>query len=143
MSEEVQIDSSNFSEHFFDARRFGPKKGQIMAKFSSVAFFGAGQAKKDIIRLLQKDKAREAAQVMNKIHCAKEPDCYRVCREICEDMLSGMSPLDVEKKDYKFVLEAVYYTKRENVPENDPHWTTLNVLEYDEETNTFRSKIAL
>ena len=138
-----KIDASNFNEYFFDARKHGPKKGQIMAKFSAPAYFGKGQAKQDIMRLLMKNKAKEAAQVMNKIHCAVEPDCYRVCREICEDFISGMSYKEIEEKDYEFVLEMVYYTNREHIPENDPNWTTLSVIQYDEENNTFVSKITI
>lgn len=140
---ELVINSSNFKDYFFDVRRFKPKPGQIMAKFAAVALFGDGPEKKDVLKILKMDKAQAAAMVMRKIHCAKEPDCYRVCREMCEDLLSGMSQEEVVKKDYEFVLEAYYYTKREYVPKNDPHWETIHVIEFDKETNTFKSRIDL
>jgi hypothetical protein len=142
MSETV-IDSSNFAEHFFDARRHRPQAGQIMAKFSAVAYFGEGSEKQDLIKVLKMGKAQQAAMVMQKIHCAKEPDCYRVCREICEDLVSGMFEQDVLKKDYQYVLEAFYYTKRENVPTDDPHWSTIDLIKFDHETNTFKTKITV
>ena len=143
MSEEVEITSENFSEYFFDTRRHKPKQGQIMAKFSAVALFGEGGPKKDIIKLLKTDMAFQAAQVMNKIHCAKAPDCYRICREIAEDLLSGMSDEEVERKDYEYILEICYYTQRECVPKNDPHWETLQVLQYNSDSGEFNIKIEL
>lgn len=136
--EEVTIDASNFAEYFFDVRQFGPKEGQIMAKFTAVAIFGDGPEKRDLIKVLRKDKANAAAMVMRKIHCAREPDCYRVCREMCEDLISGMSDDEVAKKDYEFVMEAYYYTKREHIPKGDPHWQTIDIVKFDPETNTFK-----
>lgn len=141
IEENVVINSSNFAEHFFDVRRFGPKPGQIMAKFSAVALFGDGPEKKHVIQLLKTDKVKQASMVMRKIHCAKEPDCYRLCREICEDLLAGMTEDEVAKKDYEFVLEAFYYTKRENVPKNDKHWETIQLIKFDAEANTFKVSI--
>lgn len=137
------IDSSNFHEFFFDVRRHRPKVGQILAKFSAVALFGAGMEKRDMIKILKTDKAVQAAMVMRKIHCAREPDCYRVCREMCEDMQSGMSDEAVENKDYEFVLEAFFYTKREYVPKNDPKWETIDMLEYDPDSKSFKAVIEL
>jgi hypothetical protein len=139
----IVIDHNNFGEYFFDARKFGPKKGQVMAKFTAIAVFGAGVEKQNIIKLMKMDKAHQAAQVMQKIHLAKPPDCYRVLREICEDLLSGMSDEEVEKKEYQFLLEAIFYTKKEYVPKRDPHWETIAVLQYDKENNKFISNIEL
>lgn len=139
----VEINTENFAQYFFDVRRHKPKPGQVMAKFTAVALFGAGPQKQDLIKLLQIDKAYQAAQVMHKIHLAKPPDCYRVCREICEDLISGMSVEDVENKEYEFVLEALFYTQKEHVPKGDPHWETLHVLKFDRENNTFKSTIEL
>lgn len=133
------IDKNNFSEHFFDVRRFKPQKGQVMAKFSAIAVFGEGPEKRDIINLLKKNKAESAAAVMRKIHCAAEPDCYRVCREICEDLLSGMTEEEVEKKEHEFLLESFFYTKKENVPK-DKHWSMIEIIRFDRENNTFLSE---
>lgn len=141
--DDLVIDASNFNSHFFDVRRFGPKPGQIMAKFSAIAVFGDGPEKKHIIELLKTDKVKQASMVMRKIHCAKEPDCYRLCREICEDLLSGMSVDDVSKKEHMFALESFYYTKRENVPKNDPHWETISLIKFDPDTQSFKSSIDL
>jgi len=136
---EIVIDKSNFSNYFFDVRHHRPKAGQVMAKFSAVALFGDGPDKRDLIKVLRRDKAKAAAQVMQKIHCAREPDSYRVCREICEDLIGGMTDDQVAKKEYEYVLEACYYTQKEYVPKGDPHWETIDVLKYDTETKTFKS----
>lgn len=140
-SEELVIDESNFDQYFFDTRKHAPKPGQVLAKFRAIATFGDGPHKHDVIRLLKIDKAQQAAMVMRKIHHAREPDCYRVCREICEDLASGMTDLQVAEKEYEYVLEAFYYTKREYVPKNDPHWETIQLLEYDPETGSFSARI--
>lgn len=132
-----------FLEEFFDVRRHKPQQGQVMAKFQAVAEFVDGREKRDIIGLLKIDKAKQAAMVMRKIHLAREPDCYRVLREMCEDMLMGMSDEEVEKKAYEFVLEAFFYTKRENIPEDDPRWSTIQILEWDEENKTFKSHVKI
>jgi len=137
------IDHHNFSKYFFDVRRFGPKQGQVMAKFSAVAVFGEGPEKMDLIKVLKTDKAKQAAMVMRKIHCAREPDCYRVCREMCEDLAKGMSDQEVNRKDYEFVLEAYFYTKKEYVPKGDPNWELIDIVKYDPETKTFKVNIEL
>lgn len=137
------IDEKNFDQYFFDVRKFGPKKGQIMAKYSAIAVFADGSAKRDLIKILLQNKAEAAAMVMRKIHCAREPDCYRVCRQMTEDLLRGMSEDEVAKKEYEFVLEAFYYTEEKYLPKNDSHWETLDLISYDEETKTYKSKIVL
>lgn len=143
VDEQVEINNKNFASYFFDVRRHRPKQGQVMAKFSAVAIFADGPEKRDLIKVLRKDKAVAAAQVMHKIHCARVPDCYRVCREMCEDMLAGMTDDEVAAKEYEFVLEAVYYTQKEYVPKHDPHWETLEVLNYDPESKTYKLTVEL
>lgn len=140
---ELVIDQNNFNDYFFDVRKFGPKQGQILAKFSAVAIFGDGPEKRDLIKVLKRDKAEAAAMVMKKIHCCREPDCYKICREICEDLISGMSEDDVAKKEHEFIIEAFYYANREYVPKNDAHWETIDLIKYDPETKTFKSNIEL
>lgn len=141
-NEELVIDETNFAEHFHDARRFAPKPGEVLAKFRAVAEFVDGKGKQDIIYLLKIGKAQQAAEVMKKIHGALEPDCYRVCREICVDLLS-MSEEEVEKKPYEYQLEFLYYTKREFVPKSDPRWELIPLLKVDEETGHLKSVIEL
>ena len=130
----VEITPENFDEYFFDARRHKPKKGQVLAKFAAVAEFVGGKGKKDIIALLKMDKAYQAVQVMKKIHGAKEPDCYKVCRMIIEDLLE-MSEKAVEEKPYQFVVEYYFYTERELIPKNNKHWEVLPLLQCDEQGN--------
>lgn len=137
----IEITEANFHEHFFDVRRHGPKKGQVLAKFTAVAEFVSGQGKRDIINLLQTDKVHQAVQVMRRIHGVREPDCYRICREIAEDLLV-MSPRRVENKPYEFVVEYLFYTKKEYVPRSK-HWETIHVMEYDEANKQFVSRIEL
>ena len=142
MTEELIIDERNFHEYFFDVRKYGPKEGQVLVKFSAVAAFGNGPHKHDVIKLLKIDKAKQAAAVMQKIHHARIPDCYRVCREMCQDLRAGMTEEHVAMKEYEYVLEAFYYTQREHVP-NDSHWETIPLLEFDQKSGAFKSQISV
>jgi hypothetical protein len=143
-TKDLVIDESNFSEHFFDARKHRPKHGQVLAKFRANAEFIDGKGKQDIIYVLKIGKAQQAAEVMKKIHCAVEPDCYRVCREICEDLLC-MSEKEVEMKSYSYLMELLYYTLPDNVPQNDPMWETIRMTRVDKNTDTgnYKSVIEL
>lgn len=133
MSEmETVIDESNFEKYFFDVRRFKPQRGQVMARYMAVAEFIDGMMKKNIIDLLHKDKAEAAVAVMRKLGCATEGDAIRVVREVCDDLVSGMGVEEVEKKAYKYTLESFYYTQKEHVPVDDPHWSLINVRNMDE-----------
>lgn len=142
MENEVQITPENFHEYFFDVRTNKPKKGQVMAKFTAIAEFVGGRGKRDIMLLLKQDKAYQAAQVMRKIHGAREPDCYRLCREIAQDMLD-LTEKQVEEKVYEFPIELFFYTEREHVPKNDPHWDVIPLIQIDPETGTFKSVIEI
>lgn len=143
MNDELIITADNFNDYFFDVRKNKPKSGQIMARFVAVAAFSDGPEKRHVIQVLKTDKAKQAAMVMKKIHCAREPDCYRVCREMCQDLFSGMSDDEVAAKEYEFVLEAFYYTQRECVPKNDPHWQTIQMMKYDKDAKTYKSDIEI
>lgn len=134
MTEEMteEITETNFEEYFFDARRFKPRKGQILARYAAIAEFIDGAMKQNIIDLLKKDKALAATQVMRKCGCATERDAIRVCREICADMLSGMTDQQIEQKVYKYTMEAFYYTEQSNVPLDDPHWSVISIRNLDQ-----------
>lgn len=140
MEDELEITQENFDQYFHDVRTSKPMPGHVMAVYRAVAQFCEGPHKRDVINLLQMDKARQAAAVMRKIHMAREPDCYRICREMCEDLLTGMTVEEVEHKPYEFVLEAFYYTKKEHIPKNDPHWEAIQVMRWDPEKKTFMSE---
>jgi len=131
MNDEI-IDENNFEQYFFDVRKHNPKKGQIMARYAAVAEFVDGMMKQNIIDLLKKDKAIAATQVLRKLGCATEKDSVRVCKEICEDMMSGMSDEEIEQKIYKYTVEVFYYTEQENVPLDDPHWSVISIRNLDE-----------
>lgn len=141
MEREIEITNENFDQYFFDARKHRPQSGQVLAKFQAVAEFIEGQPKRDIIHLLKLDKAKEAAQVMQRLHGCKPPYCYRVLIDMSEDLLK-MSEEEVEKKPYEMVVEFLFWAKREHVP-NDPRWETINVIKYDTETGEYKSEIQM
>jgi hypothetical protein len=140
-NEELAIDESNFDTYFKDVRTSKPEKGDVMAKFTAVAEFVEGLPKRDIIDLLKKNKAEQAAVLMQKLHGAREPDCYRVCREMAEDLLT-MTDEEVEKKPYEYIFVRLFYTKKEYVPRSQ-NWELLSVLQYDADTNEYKAKLEI
>lgn len=134
MSEEVEINESNFSEYFKDVRRSKPEKGEIIAKYSAIAEFIDGGEKRQIISLLTdtENKMEATVQIMRKLLSASEIDAHKVPRLMAEDLLSGMSADEVAKKSYKYTLEMFFYTKPEHVPKDDPHWCSISVLNLEE-----------
>jgi hypothetical protein len=62
---------------------------------------------------------------------ATEVDATRVLKEIISDLQSGMSVEEVVSKPYRFTLELFYYTEPKNIPEDDPHWSQITLLQSD------------
>lgn len=141
---ELVINESNFEEYFKDCRKHKPQKGDIMARYTACAEFIDGRMKCDIIDLLHNyDKANAAVQVMRKLGCATEQDSIRICKEVCQDLLSGMTLKEVEQKVYKYVLEVFYYTKKEYVPLGDPHWSIISINNLDEFLDQAGQRVSL
>lgn len=133
MTDELVIDASNFDQYFRDVRKCRPERDDVMARYSAIAEFIDGMMKRDIIDLLlNKDKAVPATQLLRKIGGAIERDAVRVCKEICQDLASGMTSEEVEKKPYKYTMEFFYYTKKKYVPTDDPHWSIISLNNLDE-----------
>jgi hypothetical protein len=133
MNEELIINESNFSEYFRDCRISRPERGDVIARYLAMAEFIDGRMKKDVIDLLaNKNKAFAATQVMRKLGCATQTDAVRVCKEICKDLVSGMSFEEVEQKVYTYDIELFYYTKKEYIPFDNPHWDTIGIVNLDE-----------
>jgi hypothetical protein len=137
MSEqEIEITPDNFDEHFFDVRKNKPQKGQIMAKYTAIAELVDGRMKRDLIDLLlyHKRGGPTAAQVMRKLGGAGEGDSYKVVRKMAEDLAAGKSVEEVAETPYKFLLEHFFYTQKELVPKDDPHWSVIELLNFVEGT---------
>lgn len=141
MSEDIDVTSENFTQYFRDVRTNRPQKGEIMARFWAVAEFVNGPEKKELINLLKSENVYQAVQSLRKLQGVVAPDCYRVCREICEDLLF-LPEQEVEEKSYRFMIEFFYYTQKQLVPKNK-HWEVIKLLEYDNERKTYKSTIEL
>jgi hypothetical protein len=115
-----------------------------MARYCATAEFVGGRLKKDIIDLIvNRDKAEAATRVMRKLGCAVERDSIRVVKEIAKDLASGMTPQEVEDKPYKYGVEVFYYTKKEYVPDNDPHWSLIALKNLDEFLDAAGNKLQM
>lgn len=142
-TEELEINEENFNQYFKDVRTSTPEKGDVIAQYSAAAEFIDGPEKKQIISLLTstENKMEATAQVMRKLLFASELDSYRIPRQMAQDLISGMSVDEVALKTYKFTLEMFFYAKPENVPKDDPHWSTISVLNLGEFLDKKESEI--
>jgi hypothetical protein len=134
IKEEIEINEENFNQYFKDVRISMPEKGDIIAQYTAVAEFVDGNEKKQIISLLTstENKMEATAQVMRKLLFASEEDAYGIPRKMAEDLLSGMTEEEVAQKPYKYTLEMFFYTQPDNVPKDDPHWSSISVLNLQE-----------
>lgn len=134
METQLEINDENFKDFFRDVRNTTPNHGEVMAQYTAVAEFVDGNEKRQIISLLTstENKMEATAQVMRKLLFASELDAYRVPRMMAEDMLLGMPIEEVAAKPYKYTLEMFFYTKPENIPQDDPHWSCISLLNLDE-----------
>ena len=135
-NKELEINEENFSEYFKDIRNSKFSKGDVIAQYTSLAEFIAGDEKKHIISLVANtdNKMEATAQVMRKLLHSSELDAYKVPRMIAEDLLLGMSEEDYLNKPYKYTLEMFFYTKSEYVPKDDPHWSVISVIDLEKLT---------
>ena len=133
VKEEVEITEHNFEEYFFDVRQYDPKRGQILARYMAKAEFVNGHMKRNVIDLLKthKNAGNTAPQVMRKLGLALEEDSIKICREMAEDLMNGMSDNEVAEKSYPFTLECFFYAEKENVPVDDPHWDIVSIKNLD------------
>jgi hypothetical protein len=131
--QDVIIDESNFDQYFRDCRNSKPERGDIIAKYSAIAELIAGPMKRDLIHMLKNfDRAVAATKVMKKVALATERDSVRICKEICQDLASGMSEEEINQKIYSYEIEIFYYTKKEYFPIDDPHWSSIGILNLDQ-----------
>lgn len=133
MSDELQITPENFGEYFFDVRNHQPQRGQVMARYAAAAELIDGGLKRDLIDMLCLHEAPETvAKLMRKIGCATERDSVAVPLVMAKDLLSGSSPEDVAQKPYRFVCEAFFYTQKDHIPIDDPHWSCIGLNNLNE-----------
>ena len=133
----MKIDESNwdqiFKEHFFDVRRNPPKRGQVMACYTAGGELIEGELKKDLVNLLcVTPKVHESILLLQKMACMEEKDAMRICREVLEDLKSGMTREEIITKPYKYLLRVFYYVESEYIPSDDPHWHYVEIKNLEE-----------
>ena len=126
--EELVIDESNFEQYFRDVTKNKPQKYDIIATYRAKAKFVEGEIKKNVISLIQIDEnINSSIKVMQKLAGATYFEAIKVLKEMIQDYLNGMSFEEIEKKEYDYILEFFYYCKKEHVPKDDPHWSTISI----------------
>jgi hypothetical protein len=145
--DELVIDATNFDDYFLDVRKKTPEKGQVMACYTAMAELVDERLKSDLVYLLwQTDKVRQCVTLLKKLVWADEKDAIRVCKEIAEDLNSGLTMKEIAEKPYKFLMRAYYYVKPEYIPKDDPHWSYSELIDLTQKTEQIgeyelRSKI--
>jgi hypothetical protein len=125
---EIVVTEENFSEHFKEAGKQPPKRGEVLAIFRAVAELVDGDLKRDIINKLQNEDGgvRFAIQVLIKACKMSYRESLKICKEIMTD-LESQSIDEVLAKPYKFLYENKYFVKKELVPQNSPHWEIVSL----------------
>ena len=148
-TEDLVIDETNFDQYFFDVRKHKPQKGQVMAKYTAIATLEKCNEKENLIDLITKtDKVMPATQVMRKLLFASEEDSIKVLKEMAKDYIETKDREFVLNKPYKYKIEMFYYTDPKNIPQDDPHWSSVSLLNINEfvekdENLTIKTKLDL
>lgn len=141
---EVEITQENFHLYFYDVRTHQPKRGQVISRYAAVADFIDGELKRDIIEMLQSGGSIDAVvKYMRKVGLATERDSIAVPLEMSRDLFSGLTNEQVAQKPYKFVCEAFFYTKKENIPSHDAHWSCVSIANLDEFIDAKEQRVTL
>jgi len=134
--EELIITEENFDQYFFDVRKYGWERDQVMARYRAKAKFVDTPHKRNMIDLLKLDKAIPAVQLMNKFHGATRRCAIEILIEMCKDMLGGMTDDEIAAKPYDMTIEYFFYTKMEHIPRDNPHWDCISVRDMAEELDS-------
>lgn len=125
------IDETNFNQYFSDARKHRPKPGQILACYEASADLVDGNLKRDIIHLLMTNKkaGESCPRLLQKLGGATPNESLKVIKEMMYDLLAGMGTDEVADKPYSYQCQFFYYTWRECMPKNDPHWWSTALVD--------------
>jgi hypothetical protein len=117
----------------------------VIASYTAIAEFVAGEDKWAVVEAVQRPGASvlSAVKLMRKRCHATEIDAMRVLKEIIKDLQSGMSVEEVVDKPYRYTLELFYYTEPQNIPQDDPHWTQITLLNSDKISMLNSDKISV
>ena len=133
LDQSARTDSMHDKTQFYPIETHRPLKGQVIASYAAMAEFIDGEDKRAIVEAVQRSGASvlSAVKLMRKRCHATEVDATRVLKEIVRDLQLGMSVEKVVSKPYRFTLELFYYTEPKNIPEDDPHWSQITLLQSD------------
>jgi hypothetical protein len=132
MTRTFEINDDNFEQYFTSVKKGKkPEKCQVLASWRAAGDFEGGWVKKNVLEILVSNKsgAEPAIRVMRNVVGAIEKDAIRICREMANDFMDGMSEDEIMAKPYRFVLEQFYWVEPKYVPENDPHWTIIKTID--------------
>ena len=131
MMKTLVIDASNFDQWFHDARKNRPQRDQVLACYETGAEFVDGNLKRDVVHLLMTtDNAGETGpRLLQKLASTTSESSLAIIKEMAKDLLSGMGSEEVALKPYPMHCRFFYYTWRECIPENDPHWWSTSLID--------------
>jgi hypothetical protein len=130
--DEIVIDETNFEQYFRETSKNKPEPGDVLAFYKSMAELTEGDLKSQMINALFHEKigAQKAIQLFVKMGKVEHKQAVLVVKEMCQDLLNGISQDEVLKKSYKFFLQLSFYTKKEYVPTDNPHWEVITLKNF-------------
>lgn len=127
--EELIIDEKNFNIYFKEVNKNRPDKGDVIACYRARAYLVDGELKRNVVDLLKiKGGTESAIKMLIKSAYCLEQDAINISKSICKDLVSGVSEIEILGKEYPYTLEIFYYTKEENIPKDDKHWTIMKIV---------------
>ena len=129
------IDETNFDQYFKEVEKGSPEKEDVIAVYTALAELCGGEIKKDIIYLLQtypEIGAKQAITIATKLCKTNYEQALKLVTDICKDLFDGKDYDFVYNKVYEYIIEIYYYTKAENIPENNRHWNKVTIQNYDD-----------
>ena len=110
------------------------RKNEIMVTYRCKAYLADGIDKLNLIGLIcTKDSSEVVYNFVKALFKPIEEDIYNLVINICDDVIKGMSALEIEKKKYGYTYEEFYYVDKEYFNEklkHDPHYSEMKIFKF-------------
>lgn len=108
---------------------YKPQLDDTLVRYRACADLIDCPEKKQVLELLctKKNGYLTASKILERLIGMRNEAALKLMREMILDVKAGLTETEILEKPYRFVLEKLFWTKKEHVPENDPHWDKIEV----------------
>ena len=105
----------------------------MLARYCAKAEFIDKFPKPAIVDLLVNNPkgAELAPKVLQNMCHMHEIDSINVAIAMAEDLVQGMSEQEVIQKPYPCTIEKWFWTQKDYIPKQDPHWNAIDIIHSD------------